>query len=274
MAKIETIEFEEESVDETEAIPPKPRKIKAYMKWATGLLLGVPALINAGVDAYNAVLNIPIGKAETLNQEKRSEHFQKEPIFNREIEIPHGESKKVLKLFVYENADIYVNYSGYEQWLPSEQLENPGNSFIPNFFSNAAHAAEPFGQPKALISPQQLGDVIDLKSLEQQRSEESQKMGSIISRAYWFEEINENFGLFSESTQKYTKNFNALDGYEITSYRIDVASINNAEIVSQSLSEDKSKITLKLKIKSGPFFDRWRGWIKAQVITEQKKLVD
>lgn len=45
-------------------------------------------------------------------------------------------------------------------------------------------------------------------------------------------------------------------------------------IEKQTLSEDKTQITLIFKVKGGPFFDRWRGWIKGQVITEQIKTAE
>ncbi len=34
-------------------------KLASYITWLTAILVGVPTLINAGIDVYNSVLNIP-----------------------------------------------------------------------------------------------------------------------------------------------------------------------------------------------------------------------
>ncbi len=246
-------------------------KLASYITWLTAILVGVPTLINAGIDVYNSVLNIPTGNVERINRDRRSAHFQEEPIFSKDFEIPTGNSKKFLKLFVYQNADIYVNYSGFEQWLPAENLDNStvSMSFLSTAF--AAGRYKEFGSPKATVSPSAIDKKFDLKSLESERKRKSQKFSRKIVRSYWFEEKNNDHSGFFTSKRIYKEKFRAVKGYKITSFKLNIASLNRAKIISRELSADGSHVTVRFSIKSGPMYNRWRGWIKAQVITEQTK---
>ena len=247
-------------------------KVKKYIVWLTGVLLGIPVLINAGIDVYDAIMNIPKGSAEILSERKRNEHFQEEPLFSHELSIQEKTSKKVLKLFIYPNADIYVNYSGYEQWLPAHNTKTDVVSFMSVISSaNAESFISQFGSPKAASPIDDINDPIEIEAVHKQIIDESNKLNVRITRSYWFEEINnQNIG-FSPTTRTYNKQFNALDGYKIVSYKIDVVSINNANIVFSRLSNDGSSVIVQFMIRSGPMYDRWQGWLKAQVITEQIK---
>lgn len=249
-------------------------KAKTFITWLTGILLVLPALLNSGIDVYNSVMSIPTGNVEKLNERKRSEHFQHEPLFSQNFEIPaeHG-SKKQLKLFVYPNADIYVNYSGFEQWLPAEESLSEDSSVSLLMLSPAiAGAVKDFGYPKVIISPAEIRRGVDLKSLETKKLEESQVLSQVITRSYWFEKQNSDHAGFSETSKVYTETFNAIDGYKITSFKVETASISNANITSTNLSSDGLQIQVVFEIRSGSVLNRWKGWIKAQVITEQVKI--
>lgn len=246
-------------------------KAKIYIAWLTGVLLGIPALINAGVDVYDAIMNIPKGSAEILSERKRSEHFQEEPLFSHELSIQEKSARKVLKLFIYPNADIYVNYSGYEQWLPAQNPKTDVVSFISFISSANAESFSKFGSPKAVPSIDDINGPIVIDAIHKRIIDESQKLNERITRSYWFEEINnQNIGL-SPTIRTYDRQFNALDGYKIVSYKIDIVSVNNANIVFSRLSNDGSSVIVQFIIRSGPIYDRWQGWLKAQVITEQIK---
>ena len=146
-------------------------------------------------------------------------------------------------------------------------------STISSFFIYSAHAGELFGTPSALVKPTNtLIKQINLDTVKAIKIDETQKHAQTITRSYWFEETNDTHTGFSPSKRTYTQRFNAVDGYRILNYKVDVASINNAQIIDKTLSEDGKSITVNYSISSGPIFDRWRGWIKAQVITEQEKL--
>lgn len=172
---------------------------------------------------------------------------------------------------MYQNADIYVNYSGFEQWLPAENLDKSTVS-IP--FPRTAFAAgryKEFGSPKATVSPGAIDKKFDLKSLESERKRKSKTFSRKIVRSYWFEERNNDHSGFFTSNRIYKEKFRAVKGYKITSFKLNIASLNRAKIISRELSTDGSHVTVRFSIKSGPMYNRWRGWIKAQVITEQTK---
>ncbi len=241
-------------------------KLMSAITWLTGLLLIIPALINSGLDVYDAIMDIPKGSVEELNEKKRSEHFQKEPLFSHELPISQQNSKKVLKLFVYPNADIYVNYSGYEQWLPSEDMSSTVSI---NFINSAYAQSSIFGSAKAVVPFSKIREAPDLDSIRRLEIEESKKLNEVIKRSYWFEEAQNEHKGFNRTKRKYSRTFRAIDGYKIQNFTLNIASLNNAEIISSRLSRDKRSLTITFAIRSGPMFDRWRGWIKAEVITEK-----
>jgi V8-like Glu-specific endopeptidase len=67
--------------------------------------------------------------------------------------------------------------------------------------------------------------------------------------------------------------FSAQYGFRIISAEFQVASQNHVKDGPQVLvSEDGSSVTLQYSLESGPFFDRWRGWLVGTLNTIQERV--
>lgn len=250
----------------------KTTNIAQRIAWITGVLIAVAAMINSAKDVYVEILDLPIGASEKIFDQKRSRHFQDEPIFDEQVEIPVNGSHKTLGIYVYSNADVYVNYSGVEQWLPFEELSAFNIDFSP---ISSAHAFDlgSFGMPKAVLHKIDIEKVKSLEDLERIKEEKTSSLDKKIEREYWFEETkNDNPSFFSPSSRNYSFTFKAIDGYKIDEYKVISVSQNNAKILQQSLNENSTSLTLTVSLTSGPAIDRWRGWLKGKIVTSQTLL--
>lgn len=63
--------------------------------------------------------------------------------------------------------------------------------------------------------------------------------------------------------------FAAKDGYRIKTYQWYPLSSNNASEVTYYLTDDRQRLVGSTRLTSGPFFDRWRGWVEGRFSTVQ-----
>lgn len=82
---------------------------------------------------------------------------------------------------------------------------------------------------------------------------------------------------FGESYETYTDKITAPAGFVFTEIvSVDYISVNNSPSkgAEVKISENGESIELKYSLKSGPFYDRWRGWIDAlitaKIVTKPK----
>ncbi len=107
-------------------------KVTDWLKSTQGIFAGIlailvvlPSIINAGLDIYVTLFNIPRTIAEQYNQELFQEHFQKQPIHTGSTVIKTAEGAELtIKLSVYDDGDIYVEYGNYSQWFPFKSSDN------------------------------------------------------------------------------------------------------------------------------------------------------
>lgn len=102
------------------------KQVVNWLQTTQGVIAGIaavlvilPSLINAVLDIYVTLFNVPRTLSEQYNQELFQKHFQKQPIHTGSSVIKTKEGAELaIKLSVYENGDIYVEYGNYSQWFP------------------------------------------------------------------------------------------------------------------------------------------------------------
>lgn len=248
-------------------------KIKKILLGIVGILVVIPSLINAGTDIYHSIMNSPIGGSEVINTNLMKNHWEEQALFKKDIEIKRDSVAKVLKLRVYENADIWVKYGSQEQWLASSDGEKTSVmeiSLVGNAFADDG-GSPMFKKMSSPVLTEELQPVtVNLGRIKSEKSRSLSKPAQTIERSYLFAQKNNSHQGFT-STKKFTKSFSAVDGFVIRDAKIDIMSTSNASSPKISISQDKKTVTLEVELKSGPFYDRWEGWLKASVITNQQK---
>ncbi|WFU41816.1 serine protease [Bradyrhizobium sp. CB82] len=73
----------------------------------------------------------------------------------------------------------------------------------------------------------------------------------------------------ASEAKRFDFEFAAMDGYRIKSYEWHSLSSNNASEVYLYLTDDGRRIVGTTRLTSGPFFDRWRGWLNGHISTVQ-----
>lgn len=75
----------------------------------------------------------------------------------------------------------------------------------------------------------------------------------------------------TETTETYSVAFNAEEGYRVTSCKVTLISANNNGPPICVPTADGHEATLTFDLTSGPFYDRWRGWMAGTVLLEQER---
>lgn len=95
------------------------------------ILVVVPSLINAVMDVYTAAFNIPKTISEINNVQLFKQHFQQQPVHTAQSIIsPTPGEQLPIKLDVYENGDIYIEYGEFSQWFPFKPSKNTASSWL------------------------------------------------------------------------------------------------------------------------------------------------
>ena len=98
------------------------RSFGSISKWIvglTGVLLVVPALVNAAADIWTSVRNLPTTVAEKDNVAMFQKHFGEPPLHRGEIPILTDLGTVKMELEVHKGGDIYVRYGQRSQWFHS-----------------------------------------------------------------------------------------------------------------------------------------------------------
>jgi hypothetical protein len=99
-------------------------RIKSRIVSITSVLVVVPALLNAGLDIYNRINNIPASEGERTNVELFTQNFGKTPILKENVSWEGAAGKISMELEVHEGGDILVRYGNSSQWLRSPVYES------------------------------------------------------------------------------------------------------------------------------------------------------
>ncbi|MFS8977249.1 serine protease [Cupriavidus necator] len=92
----------------------------------------------------------------------------------------------------------------------------------------------------------------------------------MIEIRYTLDQTQETLGGVQAASRSYSRKFNAQPGYKIVDYKLVTKSTNNADITTVEVSSDRKSISITFSLRSGPIFDRWRGWLSAEVLTRQQ----
>lgn len=94
-------------------------KVTSWIVGLTGVLVVIPSLINAGIDIYKALRNIPRTKTEKANVELFQKYFGKKPLATwPPLPVKQGAAVYEVKFSVWEEGDVFVEYGGMTQWFP------------------------------------------------------------------------------------------------------------------------------------------------------------
>lgn len=91
-----------------------------------------------------------------------------------------------------------------------------------------------------------------------------------IEIVYKIDAGQETLGGLQPASREYQKIFQAREGFKIENYSLVSKSANNATIISTEISPDRRTLIVNFSLKSGPVFDRWRGWLDADILTRQE----
>ncbi len=99
------------------------------------VLVVLPSMINAFADIYVALFNIPRTLGERNNQELFQKHFQVQPVhIATSLVKPKNGEPLMMKINIYEDGDLFIEYGQYSQWFPFKQPEQ-ATAFL-NLFNN------------------------------------------------------------------------------------------------------------------------------------------
>ena len=97
------------------------------------------------------------------------------------------------------------------------------------------------------------------------------KTKEIVERAYRINQSQESLGGLSPTSKEYVVTYTAQQGFRITDYTFNAFSANNVSGPFVDLAPDRKSFTVRYSLKSGPAYDRWRGWLDGQILTRQEK---
>ncbi|VAW66889.1 hypothetical protein MNBD_GAMMA08-2201 [hydrothermal vent metagenome] len=229
-------------------------KLKSNIVSLAALLVVIPSVINAGKDIYISIMNIPLGASESKNERLKNEHWDERAITKQDIEIKNN---KFLKIRVYDNADVWLGYGRQEQWF-----SNAPKSMVNRFtLISSAYAEEVMGLKTN-------SQVLKNKNVINEGAAED---SGVFEKTYLFAKTNNYHSSIKPKKKHYKKSYRAEEGYVFSDVKLDVETINHASTPKYKISDDKKDLTVEVTLESGPFYDRWRGWIKVAVVTTQVK---
>ena len=117
--------------------------VKAKIVAVTGVLLVVPALLNAGVDIYASAAKLPRSDAERQNIELFRKYFGKAPLVVNALPIRSAMGVVEVKFEVYEEGEIHVEYGNNSQWFRLPAPEKPTRYGLANFLPSAMAQGAP-----------------------------------------------------------------------------------------------------------------------------------
>jgi hypothetical protein len=112
--------------------------LRALVARATGVLLVIPALINAGYDVYAAALKLPRTDAEKVNTEMFRKYFNKAPLATLPVPVKSSIGTVDARFAIYEEGEIYVEFGKLSQWFPFPHTDHPKRvefSLFPSAFA-------------------------------------------------------------------------------------------------------------------------------------------
>ena len=123
---------------------------KSKAATATGVLVALAALVNAGIDVVAAVRKLPRSQAEEQNVELFRKYFGKAPLAFQALPIRSSAGVVEVRFEIYEEGDIHVEYGKNSQWFPWPRSEP---SFLGGLTLFSTAHAQPTGAAPVPLSP-------------------------------------------------------------------------------------------------------------------------
>ena len=124
-------------------------RARAWIVGPTGVLVVVPALINAGIDVYAAFAKLPKTEAERANVELFKKYFNKQPVAAFPVPIKQSNGTVEVRFSVFEEGDVYVEFGKFTQWFAFARQQAPtriGPSLLPEAHADDSTQARGFGK--------------------------------------------------------------------------------------------------------------------------------
>lgn len=93
----------------------------------------------------------------------------------------------------------------------------------------------------------------------------------LFDRSYQVDQTRDEHSDANRTSKDYAFDFQADSDAKIISARYIETSANAASDKVINISADRTKATFKVRLESGPFYDRWRGWWHGQIILTQQR---
>jgi hypothetical protein len=94
-----------------------------------------------------------------------------------------------------------------------------------------------------------------------------------MEKSYLVSRMKDDHGsVFGPSSKTYSLTFDAEPGYRIVQYKFRKMNAKAFELKGIDLTDDGGSIRITFSLKSGPVINRWNGWIKGSLQTEQERV--
>ncbi len=122
------------------------------------------------------------------------------------------------------------------------------------------------GQSHIVPTHEFLGDLGLMLSTEQMSE---RALPETFSRSFVVAETNDDHKGVTDTSKRYHHRFEAEPCYRIEDAELERLSVNNERDVALNVESGGRAATLTYRLQAGPVFDRWRGWMKANVHLNQ-----
>jgi hypothetical protein len=136
--------------------------LKAKIIAVTGVLLVVPALMNAGFDIYAAAAKLPRSEAEKDNLELFEKYFRKAPLVVNALPIRSPIGVVEARFAVYEEGEIHVEFGNRSQWFRFPKIAPQAHAWLLDFIPSAAAQTKPV----PTFKPSVAGEVLTFRQSE------------------------------------------------------------------------------------------------------------
>lgn len=100
-------------------------RIPSWLRVLAGALVVVPALVNGAVDLARAVRSLPQTEAERQSVGLFNKHFNRQPVATFPVPIQHSDRTVEVRLSVFDDGDVYVEFGRATQWFPFPDAQPP-----------------------------------------------------------------------------------------------------------------------------------------------------
>ncbi len=270
-------ETQSDGTQKKKGIIAKISTFKGIVLSLTALFVVIPAMINSGIDVYNSIANIPDSIQERTNDELFKRHFKESPVFSQPIEVKTGSATLEMMLDVYENGDILIQYGDFKQWFPFKGASVAGGLPLIGvaYAQDGRDATDPENQrdPASQKTIYHKPLIIDIPQHQRDNEAQRDNQPETMEKSYLVSQMKDDHSSFVRASSKtYSMTFDAEPGYRIARYDFREMDAKAFDLKEIKLLDEGRSILISFTLKSGSFINRWKGWIKGTLQTEQERI--